>query len=217
VRGKFAGDVSGAAVGPIFTVTHDQWRQDQQRLPTRRRKINLAHRAKTLKPKTNIHSRWKFTIKIKSDISCLRSTPHYYCLPKLLIYTLRRNTVITENEKIWKDCSEPFWLCSQNTVFTNRCINNDSRHNNVTANGKRQDLERAEQVNGILVSRKRALPTGQAGSPWMWGKHAMAWRRKLGQGGKDHNRACHSAWHTARGNTACILWSGFIWRLGSSV
>ena len=70
LRGEFPDDVSGAALGPIFTgheserkwatewdgslliyaLTHDQWRWDPKRLPKRRREIYLAHSAKILKP-----------------------------------------------------------------------------------------------------------------------------------------------------------------------
>jgi hypothetical protein len=50
VQGEFSDDVSGAFVGPIFTVTTSE-DGTPQRLPKRRRKIRLAHLAKTLKTK----------------------------------------------------------------------------------------------------------------------------------------------------------------------
>ena len=47
VRSEFSDEISEAAVGPFFTA------HELQRLPKRRRKIHLAHRAKPQKPKIN--------------------------------------------------------------------------------------------------------------------------------------------------------------------
>jgi hypothetical protein len=80
MRGEFSDDVSGAAVGPIFTgheSQRDQWRWDSERLPKHRRNIYFAQRAKTLKQKLTY--------------ILILSRNYYYCLRKIL-FVLKKNT-----------------------------------------------------------------------------------------------------------------------------